>query len=164
MGARFRYATSHCTKPILRPQVSFWQNEPKFLMSFIGRVSAYASNVISCSVKGNGEHRASVARSTLSGRQRLFDCEKIPPSEALLRRLAQEIGRMKRREGADLARTGLIGKPTTAGLEDSIPHVEERLCGRAAQAYQDVRIGKLDLALDERQADRGFLRRRRAVA
>ena len=35
---------------------------------------------------------------------------------------------------------------------------------RAAEADQDVRIGKLDLALDERQADLRLVRRRRAVA
>ena len=40
----------------------------------------------------------------------------------------------------------------------------KRLHRRSAEADQNVRIGELDLAADEGQADRGLLRRRRAVA
>ena len=61
---------------------------------------------------------------------------------------------MQRRERADLARAGLIRKPASAGLENSLLLFEKRLRRRAAQAYQDVRIGELDLAPDERQTNR----------
>ena len=40
----------------------------------------------------------------------------------------------------------------------------DRLAAGAAEADQEIRIGELDLALDERPADRRLLRRRRAVA
>src|SRR5262249_32581148 len=97
-------------------------------------------------------------------RQRLFDREKIPPGKALLQRLAQEISGMQRRHRADLARAGVKGEPAPARLEDAVLAVEQRLGRRIAEADQDVGVGELDLAQREWQADRGFLRRGRAIA
>jgi len=55
-------------------------------------------------------------------------------------------------------------KPAAARLGDSFAGPEQRLGRRVAETDQHVGIGKLDLAQRERQADRGFLRRRRAIA
>ena len=96
--------------------------------------------------------------------QRLLDREKIAPGEALLQRRAQQIGRMEGRDGADLARAGMEVEPAPARALDAFLDAEQRLRRRAAEADQHVRIGELDLALDERQADLALLRRRRAVA
>ena len=71
---------------------------------------------------------------------------------------------MEGRHRADLARAGVEREPAAARLGDAVLGRQQRLGRRIAQADQHVGIGELDLALDERQADRGFLRRRRAVA
>src|SRR5947207_11856228 len=97
-------------------------------------------------------------------RERLLDRQEIAPCEALLQRLAQQIGRVERRDRADLARAGVECEPAAAGLEDTLARAEQRLGGRAAEADQHVRIGELDLAAHERQADLGLLRGPRAVA
>ena len=55
-------------------------------------------------------------------------------------------------------------KPAAARLGDAVLGRQQCLRRRVAHADQHVGIGKLDLAQDEGQADRGFLRRRRAVA
>src|SRR6266567_3175582 len=100
----------------------------------------------------------------LLSRECLLDREKIPPGKALLQRLAQEICRMQRRHRADLAGAGVKGEPAPARLEDTVLAVEQRLGRRIAEADQYVGVGELDLAQRERQADRGFLRRGRAIA
>ena len=98
------------------------------------------------------------------GPQRLLDRQKIPPGEPLLQRAAQQKGRVERRHGADFARAGVEGEPAPARSRDAFLDAEQRLRRGLAEADQKVGIGELDLAPDERQADRGFLRRRRAVA
>src|ERR1700722_8272864 len=96
--------------------------------------------------------------------QRLLDRQEIPPSQPLLQRLAQQIGRMKGGGGADFTAAGVEREPASARLEDSVAAAEQRLCRWSAETDQHVRIDQLDLAQREWQADRGFLRRRRAVA
>src|SRR5215467_12285773 len=91
--------------------------------------------------------------------QRLADCQKIPPREPLLERRAQQIGRMERRNGADFARAGMIVAPAAARSADAVRDAEQGGTGGAAEAHQDVRIGKFDLSLDEWQANLTFLRR-----
>src|SRR5262249_32759004 len=59
--------------------------------------------------------------------------------------------------GADLARSGVKCEPAPARPGDSFPGVEQRLCGGIAQAYQDIRVCKFDLAQRKRQANGGFL-------
>jgi len=81
-----------------------------------------------------------------------------------LQRLAQEIGGMQRCHRADFTRAGVKGEPAPARLEDAFLAVEQCLGRRIAEADQYVGVGELDLAQHERQADRGFLRRRRAIA
>src|SRR5215472_13447199 len=100
----------------------------------------------------------------LLGRECLLDREKIPPGKAFLQRLAQQICGMQRRHRADLARAGVKGEPTPARLEDAVLAVEQRLGRRIAEADQYVGVSEFDLAQREWQADRGFLRRRRAIA
>ncbi len=97
-------------------------------------------------------------------RQRLLDRQEIPPGQPLLQRLAQQIGRMQRGGGADFTAAGVEREPAPARLEDSVAAAEQRLRRWPAETDQHVRIDQLDLAQRERQADRQFLRRRRAVA
>src|SRR5262245_11659863 len=68
-------------------------------------------------------------------RQRLPDSQKSPPGKALLQRLAQQISGMQRGNRADLARAGVERQPTSAGLEDTVLAVEQRLCRRTAEAH-----------------------------
>src|SRR3954449_2850852 len=90
-------------------------------------------------------------------RQRLFDCQKIPPGKALLHRLEQQIGGMQRGNRADLTRAGMERQPASAGLKDTVLAVEQRLRRRTAEAHQNVRVGEFDLAQREGQTNRGFL-------
>src|SRR5262249_18027094 len=71
---------------------------------------------------------------------------------------------MKRCQRADFARAGVKHVPASARLTDPVLDAEERLRGGAAETNQDIGIGELDLAQDERQADLTLLRRRRTVA
>ena len=71
---------------------------------------------------------------------------------------------MKSRHGADLALAGVEGKPAPARLGDAFLDAEQGLRRWAAEADENVGIGKLDLPQNERQADLRFLRRRRAIA
>ena len=71
---------------------------------------------------------------------------------------------MEGRDRADLARAGVEANqlPRVRLMPSFTP---SSVCADGpAEADQDVRIGELDLALDEGQADLALLRRRRAVA
>ena len=70
---------------------------------------------------------------------------------------------MQGRQSADLAAPDPIGIEAAAGLQDAVLGAGDRLRRRAAEADDQVGIGELDLALDERPADRDLLRRRIAV-
>src|SRR5262245_26557004 len=96
-------------------------------------------------------------------RQCFFDRQKIPPGKPLLQGLAQEISGMQRRNRANLARTDVKREPAATRLQDTLFAVEQRLRRRRAETDQYVRIGELDLSQCERQANRGFLRRRGAI-
>src|SRR3984957_8385868 len=82
----------------------------------------------------------------LRRRQRLLDRQEIPPSQPLLQRLAQQIGRMKGGGGADFTAAGVEREPASARLEDSVAAAEQRLCRWSAETDQHVRIDQLDLA------------------
>src|SRR6476646_2731502 len=97
--------------------------------------------------------RASPAPARGSGSECLFDRQKLAPRETFLQRLAQQIRRMQRRDRPDLARSGLVGEPASAGFEDSIPDIEQGLRRWSAHAHQYIRAGELDLAQREWQAD-----------
>ncbi len=71
---------------------------------------------------------------------------------------------MERWHRADLALACFKCEPPTSGFCDAFFDAEKCLRRRAAEANQDVRIGKLDLPHYERQTDLRFLWRRRAVA
>ena len=71
---------------------------------------------------------------------------------------------MERCDRADHACTGVVVEPAATRLHDAFARRQQRLRRRIAERHQNVRIDQFDLALDERQADLGFLRRRRPVA
>ena len=52
-----------------------------------------------------------------------------------MQRLAQQIGGMQRRDGADRPRAGLVGEPAAARLHDAVGEAEQGLARRAAEAY-----------------------------
>src|SRR6266545_5167773 len=88
-----------------------------------------------------------------SGRQRLFDGEKVAPGKPLLQWLTQQIGRVQRGQGADLARSGTKVEPAAACFQNTVLDAEQRLRRRAAKTDQNIRIGELDLPQDERQTN-----------
>ena len=96
--------------------------------------------------------------------ERFLQRQKIAPGEALLQRAAQQESGVECRQRADFARAGIERQPAAARPCDAFLGAEQRLHRRAAEADQDIRVRQLDLTADERQADRGLLRRRRAVA
>src|SRR5262249_34433021 len=96
-------------------------------------------------------------------RQRCLDRQEVAPGEPLADRIAQQKSRMKRRHGANLTRTGLIAEPAASCPGDAFVGCEQRLRRRIAETNQHFGIDQLDLTLREREADRGLLRRRRAV-
>ena len=64
----------------------------------------------------------------------------IAPAETLLQRLAQEIGRVQRRQGTDLAPIlGLVGEPAAAGAQDALLDAEQVLGRGPAEAEQEFR-------------------------
>src|SRR5262249_53133074 len=71
---------------------------------------------------------------------------------------------MERRQRPDFAPPGVVGKPAAARAGKAVLDAKERLHRWAAKTDQEVGIGEFDLTADEWQADRGFLRGRRAVA
>src|SRR5262245_21883370 len=71
---------------------------------------------------------------------------------------------MERRDRADLARSGVEIEPAPARTFDALLAAEQRLRRRPAEAHEKVRIGELDLAQREGEADLAFLWRRRAIA
>src|SRR5690348_12649073 len=71
---------------------------------------------------------------------------------------------MKGGERADFAPAGIVRKPAAARPRDAVLDAKQRLHRRSAETDQKIRIGELDLAANERQANGGLLRRRRAVA
>jgi hypothetical protein len=84
----------------------------------------------------------------------LLDRQEIAIDQPLRRRRAQQIGRVEGGERLDLARAGVELEPAAARLGDAFGNTEQRLRRRPAQAHQQVGIGELDLAADERQANR----------
>src|SRR4051812_3943355 len=83
----------------------------------------------------------------------LEGCE-VAPTQAFLERRPQQIGRMKGRQGLDVAAVlGPVGVPPAAGPQDPVLHAEEVLRRRSAEADQEFRAGKLDLPRDKRLAD-----------
>src|SRR4051794_2648545 len=82
--------------------------------------------------------------------QRLPDGLQVSPRQTLLQRLAQQVGRVQGRNRADLARAGVVLAPAAPGPGDPVLQAQQRLGRRPAEAYEDVRVGQLDLALDER--------------
>src|SRR5450755_2798319 len=119
---------------------------------------------VSCSPDGAernpGQHRASHCprialrsiRATcysptqaLLPRKRLLDGQEIAPDEAFFDRVAQEIGRVEARDGADLAGAGVIGVPAPARSFDAFLDAEQRLRRRTTEADQHIGIGQLDL-------------------
>src|SRR6516164_7014272 len=71
---------------------------------------------------------------------------------------------MERRQCADFAPPGVVGKPAAARTRNAVLDPKQRLHRRAAETDKEIGIGELDLTADEWQADRGFLWGRRAVA
>ncbi len=104
-------------------------------------------------------------RSGVSDPQLRLHLEKIPPGQLLVRRGPQQIGRVQRRHGrnGDAGRRGMDA-PVAAQPQDAFGRVEQGLGRWAAEIDQHLRIDQLDLPLDERAADLGLVRRRRAVA
>jgi transporter family protein len=96
--------------------------------------------------------------------ERLLDRQEVAPRKSFLQRATEQEGRMERRHGADFALTSFKGEPSSPCFGDTLFDTEKRLCGRTAEANQDVRVGKLDLPQDEGKADLRFLRGRRAVS
>src|SRR3954464_6248130 len=103
----------------------------------------------------NGDSRAWALRHTPpndvclsegSGGECLFDRQKIAPRETFLQRLAQQIRRMQRCDGPDLARSGLVGEPASASFEDPVLDIEKGLRRWPAHAHQHIGAGELDLA------------------
>jgi hypothetical protein len=71
---------------------------------------------------------------------------------------------VEERDGFDLALAGVVFEPATARARDAFAHFQKRRRRRPAETDQNIGIHKFDLPLDEGQADRGFLRRRRPVS
>ena len=81
-----------------------------------------------------------------------------------MQRAAQQESRVEGRQRADLTAAGVERIPAPAGARNAVLDAEQRLHRRAAEAEQKVRVGELNLAADEGQADCGFLRGGRAVS
>src|SRR5512136_2606021 len=97
-------------------------------------------------------------------RQRLFDRQEIAPGKTFLQRAAQQESRMESWHGANLALAGVKSEPAAPRFGDAFFNAEQGLRRRAAEANEDIWVGKFDLAQDKGQADLRFLRRRRAIA
>jgi hypothetical protein len=82
-----------------------------------------------------------------------------------MRWLSQQESRMEHGKGPDLA-AGLtwISKPRAPCAQNPSLYTHEHASRGSPEANQAFRVGELNLSLDERQADLGFLRGRGPVA
>ncbi len=71
---------------------------------------------------------------------------------------------MKRRQGADPPDAGVVFAPPAAELQNALRRVKQFARRGAAEEHQEIGVGQFDLALDERPADGGLLRRRASVS
>src|ERR1700722_1102677 len=126
--------------------------------------AAAASQIVRAGGTMEGKSRSPARNSRDLLRQRLLQRQKVAPREPLLQRAAQQEGGVISRERADLAASGVVFEPAPSRLGNSLPGREQRLRCRLPETDKDVGVGKLDQPADERQADGGFLRRRRAVS
>src|SRR4029079_9109324 len=91
------------------------------------------------------------------GIERAPQRQEIAPGEALLRRLAQQVGGMKGGKQRDFLIADVEVEPLAAQFQDSIGASGKPLGRRGADAHQHLRSQDLDDAPQERQAHQGFL-------
>src|SRR5262245_1163676 len=94
----------------------------------------------------------------------LLEREEIAPGEALLRRLAQQIGGVQRRQERNASLAASEIEPAPSELQYAFRSADQALRRRGAEADEKARLLDLDGAPQERQAHERFLVRRRAIA
>src|ERR1700730_9089490 len=96
--------------------------------------------------------------------QSLANKNKIPPSQTLRDRIAQQIGGVKGCDCADRRRTGkLITQPFAAEFHDPFCRPYELFCCCITEKNKNIRREKLNLPLNKGQANLNFFRRWGAV-
>ena len=78
--------------------------------------------------------------------------------------LAKQIGRMKSRQGGNLAAVGGVAGPAAAQPHDALTGVEQLFGGNPTQKDEKRRIDQFDMAFNERLTDCLLARRGRPVA
>src|SRR5688572_30143745 len=92
-----------------------------------------------------------------------LDLEEIPPRELLVGGISKQIGRVQRRHGRDRnAGSRDMRLPVAAQPHHPFRRTEQGFRGGTAERDQNLRVGELDLPLDEGAADFGFMGWRRA--
>lgn len=112
------------------------------------------------------------SRSSRSGRlggqtERLdlqLQAQHVGPGLFLGRSVAQQIGRMQRRDGLDLMAANGHPGPLAAHLDDAACGLKDGLHGGSAQSHHQLGCNQFDLSVQKGQAKRHFLGRRGAIA